>query len=99
MPTPAEVVAELEGLGDPTLRVDLVVRYGIGSEPALGVRMADIRRVARALGTDHDLGLALWDTGIYEARTVAGLVDDPAQVVGRRAVRELGEPGGPGGPG
>ncbi|MEM8713883.1 MAG: DNA alkylation repair protein, partial [Planctomycetota bacterium] len=30
--------------------------------------------------TDHDLALALWDTGRYEARMLASMIDDPAQV-------------------
>jgi 3-methyladenine DNA glycosylase AlkD len=32
------------------------------------------------LGTDHELALGLWETGIHEARILAGFVDDPALV-------------------
>lgn len=74
----SEVMARLDELADPGFRADLVPRYGIRSEPALGVRMADMRAVAKAVGTDHELALALWSTGVYEARTVAGFVADPA---------------------
>jgi 3-methyladenine DNA glycosylase AlkD len=43
-------------------------------------RMAAMKALARLRGTDHDLAVALWDTGWYEARTVAALVADPALV-------------------
>lgn len=84
MTTAADVVAELEALADPAFQADLVPRYGIHSHPALGVRMAAMKKVGKAIGTDHDLALALWDTGIYEARTVAGFVADPALLTAER---------------
>lgn len=40
--------------------------------------MADVKALGKAIGTDHGLALALWATGVYEARTVAGLVADPS---------------------
>jgi len=33
--------------------------------------------IARTLGHDHALALALWDTGIPDARIVAGMVAEP----------------------
>ncbi len=84
MTTVAAVVAELEALADPGFRADLVPRYGIHSEPALGVRMADMKRLGKRIGVDHELALALWATGIYEARSVAGLVADPARLTSER---------------
>lgn len=78
--TPEDVVAELEALADPAFLADLGPRYGIHSVRMLGVRMADMKRVGKAAGTDHGLALALWATGVYEARTVAGFVADPARL-------------------
>lgn len=78
MATVASVVEELEGLADPAFLADLGPRYGIHSERMLGVRMADMKAVGKRAGTDHDLALGLWATGVYEARTVAGFVADPA---------------------
>jgi 3-methyladenine DNA glycosylase AlkD len=57
-----------------------MARYGINVADALGVSVPELRRLAKALGTDHDLALALWDTGNHEARLLAGMVDDPASV-------------------
>ena len=42
--------------------------------------MADLQRLARSLGRDHELAAALWDTGWYEARMLASFVDEPALV-------------------
>ena len=55
-------------------------RYGIHTASALGVPMAAMKKVARDLGRDHALASELWLTGVYEARTVAALVDEPALV-------------------
>ena len=55
-------------------------RYGINVEQAFGVSVYELRKLAKRLGTDHELALALWATGNHEARLLACFVDDPAQV-------------------
>jgi 3-methyladenine DNA glycosylase AlkD len=55
-------------------------RFGIVSNKAFGVSMANIQKVAKPLGRNHALAEALWKTGWYEARMLASLVDDPAKV-------------------
>ena len=57
-----------------------MARYGINVADAFGVSVPELRRLAKVLGTDHDLALALWDTGNHEARLLASMVDDPAVV-------------------
>ncbi len=42
--------------------------------------VTQIRRLARDVGHDHDLALALWDTGVHEARILASILADPARV-------------------
>lgn len=42
--------------------------------------MPAIRRIAKTLGRDHELALALWDTGIPDARIVAGFLADTAKL-------------------
>jgi 3-methyladenine DNA glycosylase AlkD len=59
---------------------DGMARYAIPSDHALGVRMADIQKLGKQLGRDHALALALWKTGVYEARMLTAYVDDPARV-------------------
>ena len=57
-----------------------MARYGINVENAFGVSVYALRQVAKRLGTDHALALALWATGNHEARLLACFVDDPAAV-------------------
>jgi 3-methyladenine DNA glycosylase AlkD len=61
-----------------------MARYGINVENAFGVSIYELRKVAKRIGTDHDLALALWATGNHEARLLACFVDDPAQVTERQ---------------
>jgi 3-methyladenine DNA glycosylase AlkD len=55
-------------------------RFGIVARKAFGVSMANVRILAKRLGRDHELAASLWDTGWYEARILASLVDEPALV-------------------
>src|SRR5215212_2560733 len=63
---------------------DGMSRYAIPNDHALGVKMGDIQKLARQLGRDHDLALALWKTGVYEARMLYAYVEDPARVTRRQ---------------
>ncbi len=74
------VLSELERLGSKRVREDMGKRFGIHTDKAWGVRMADMQKVAKAIGTDHSLAQLLWKTGWYEARMVATMVADPEQV-------------------
>ena len=73
------MLAELRSLGSARDRAGMA-RYGINVEAAFGVSIYQLRKIARRLGTDHDLALALWATGNHEARLLACFVDDPSQV-------------------
>ncbi len=57
-----------------------MARFGIDSSKALGTPLPELRKIAKSIKKDHDLALALWDTGIHEARIIASLIDDPAKV-------------------
>ena len=59
---------------------DGMARYAIPSDHAYGVAMKDIKALGAQIGRDHALALALWDTGVYEARMLASFVGDPAQL-------------------
>jgi 3-methyladenine DNA glycosylase AlkD len=44
------------------------------------VSVGDIQRVAKVLGRDHELALALWPTGVYEARLLCAFVGEPQRL-------------------
>jgi len=60
--------------------VEGMARFGMTPDARLGVSVPDMRRIAKTVGRDHALALALWETGIPEARILASMVDDPAQL-------------------
>jgi 3-methyladenine DNA glycosylase AlkD len=74
-----QILARLESLGSPEDAAGMA-RFGINVEKAYGIRIPELRKLAKELGRDHDLALALWETGMHEARILASMVDDPKQV-------------------
>lgn len=85
------VLGRLRALARPGGREGMA-RFGINPDSALGVRIPDLRRLARELGSDHRLALALWRTGVHEARILASMVDEPERVKERQMeswVRDL----------
>ncbi|MFN7967402.1 MAG: DNA alkylation repair protein [Acidobacteriota bacterium] len=59
---------------------DGMARYAITSDKAFGVSVADVRILAKRLGRDHNLAVALWKTGWLEARMLSAFVGEPARV-------------------
>jgi len=57
-----------------------MARYSIPSDHAYGVAMKDIKALGKTLGRNQPLAVALWATGVYEARMLASFVGDPAQL-------------------
>ena len=74
-----EVKAALAWLKKHSTRAtrDGMARYAIPSDNAYGVAMKDIKAFGKQLGLRHDLAIALWDTGVYEARMLVSFVADP----------------------
>jgi 3-methyladenine DNA glycosylase AlkD len=57
-----------------------MARYGISTERRLGVKVPDMRKIAKEAGKDHTLALELWETGIPDAQIVAALVGEPEKL-------------------
>ena len=57
-----------------------MLRFGVDNSQALGVKLPDLRKLAKTIKKDHALAQQLWDSGIHEARIMASLVDEPALV-------------------
>lgn len=74
-----EVLQQLEQKASPDARQGMA-RFGMTVDQRLGVSVPDMRRLAKAIGRDHDLALALWATGVAEARIVATMIADPGQM-------------------
>ena len=72
-----QVLNELESLGSEQTR-RIYERHGI-SPPLWGVKFGDIAQLAKRVGHDHDLAVALWDTGNHDARMLACRVAEPGR--------------------
>jgi 3-methyladenine DNA glycosylase AlkD len=75
------IVAELKRAGSPSFKADMAKRYGIVTKlEVYGTTVATLRTMAKKIGYDHELAEKLWATGIHDARMLATMVDDPADV-------------------
>jgi 3-methyladenine DNA glycosylase AlkD len=74
-----QILAQLESLGVEEDRAGMA-RFGIHIEKAYGIRIPVLRKMAKDIGTDHELAQALWETEMHEARILASMIDDPARV-------------------
>jgi 3-methyladenine DNA glycosylase AlkD len=78
IPTAREVVDELRPLGSEGYR-KVLRNHGI-PDPMLGVKVEDLKKVQRQVRKDYHLALDLYDTGIYDARYLAGLIADETKM-------------------
>jgi len=75
----APVLAALKRAGTAKNR-DGLARYGITATNAYGVPVGTIQKLAKGYGKNHALAIALWESGVYEARMMAAFVDEPERV-------------------
>ena len=74
--TLAEVMRELEKSGSEQTR-KTYARHG-ATGPMFGVSFATLKTLTKRIGVDHELALALWETGNFDARNLAVKIVDPA---------------------
>jgi 3-methyladenine DNA glycosylase AlkD len=75
----SEIIKKLKSLSNPK-NVAGMVRFGISSKNTLGISIYVLRPLAKQIGKNHKLALELWDSGIHEARILAGYIDEPDKV-------------------
>lgn len=73
-----EALNALERCGDAKVR-ERNLKNG-APENQFGVKMGDIRTIAKSIKADHQLGLKLWETGNLEAMLLATLIMTPKQL-------------------
>jgi 3-methyladenine DNA glycosylase AlkD len=74
-----EVLKKLKAKAKPD-QLEGMARYGIRIERRLGVKVPDMRKIAKNAGKDHALALELWKTSIPDAQIVAALVGEPERL-------------------
>jgi 3-methyladenine DNA glycosylase AlkD len=74
--TAAEILEELKSQGQESYR-KILRNHGI-HEPLFGVKIEYLKKIQKRVKHDYQLALDLYDTGIYDAMYLAGLIaDDP----------------------
>jgi len=81
--TVQQVMTELKKLGT-AQNVKVYRRHGCGDN-VFGVSFANLKALEKKIKTDHDLAVALWDTGNADARALAMMVADPSRVTSTQA--------------
>ncbi|MGE3804883.1 MAG: DNA alkylation repair protein [Gemmataceae bacterium] len=76
--TVKEILAKLESLGDDARRAHNTKAGAPDNQ--FGVKLGDIRTIAKKIKTDHALALKLWDTGNVEAQLLATLILTPGSL-------------------
>ena len=61
-------------------QLEAMAGFGLTGAGRLGVAVPTLRALAREFRRDHDLALALWETGIPDAQILAGMVAEPARL-------------------
>jgi 3-methyladenine DNA glycosylase AlkD len=64
-----------------------MARYSIPSDHAYGVAMKDIKALGTIVGRNQPLAVALWATGVYEARMLASFVGEPERLTAAQMER------------
>ncbi|GAA3096437.1 DNA alkylation repair protein [Rhizobium viscosum] len=72
----AELIAHLQTLRSED-NIAGMARFGIVTETAIGISNPDLQRIARLAKKDHIRAMALWASGIREARLLALYTFDP----------------------
>jgi len=74
--TLAAAMRELEQAGSEQTRKTYARHGAVG--PMFGVSFATLKALVKRIGVDHELALALWATGNFDARNLAVKIADPA---------------------
>lgn len=77
-----EMIEELRRLGKESVKK--VLRNHGAREPLFGVKIGDLKKIQNRIKQDYQLALDLYDTGIYDAMYLAGLIADDIQKIRQR---------------
>jgi hypothetical protein len=60
-----------------------------GGLKSFGIGLTVLRKLAKQIGRDHALALELWESDVYDAKTVGLLIDDPKQITREQAEAQV----------
>lgn len=76
-----ELVNRIKRHASPAFKTQMSARFGIQTELAVGTPVTTLRQIVKGLPRpDQELADALWASRIHEARIMASMLADPAQM-------------------
>jgi len=72
------ILAQLKSLGKDSYK-SVLLKHGI-PEPVFGVKIEELKKIQKKIKVDYQLALDLYDTGVYDAMYLAGLIADDSQM-------------------
>lgn len=72
------ILAQLKPLGKDSYK-RVLLKHGI-PEPVFGVNIEELKKFQKRIKVDYQLALDLYDTGVYDAMYLAGLIADDSQM-------------------
>jgi 3-methyladenine DNA glycosylase AlkD len=79
MATVKSLMKELKSLGQEQTR-KMYAKHGMADDRSVGVRIADLKKIAKTIKGDQALARDLYDTGNLDAMYLAGMVADGSQM-------------------
>src|SRR6476646_7855449 len=76
--TVQEILAEIKPLGRDSYR-KVLFNHGV-AEPCYGVKIEELKKIQKRVKMDYQLALDLYETGVYDAMYLAGLIADDAKM-------------------
>lgn len=74
-----QIILEFEELSDVDFAQNMK-KFGIKYVKSYGIRLPQIRKIAKQCGRNHELALKLWNHGYHETYLLATLVEEPQKV-------------------
>jgi 3-methyladenine DNA glycosylase AlkD len=79
--TAKAILDEIRPLGSEGYK-NILLRHG-ATEPIFGVKIEALKKIQKRIKKDYQLALDLYDTGVYDAMYLAGLIADDAKMTKR----------------
>lgn len=76
--TAQEILDEIKPLGSDSYK-RIIFKHGV-QEPCYGVKITDLQKIVKRIKKNYQLALDLYDTGVYDAMYLAGLIADDAKM-------------------
>src|SRR5262245_4110800 len=74
----SEILKQLKSLGADYYK-KILFNHGI-KEPVYGVKIEELKKIQKRIKKDYRLSLELYDSGVYDAQYLAGLIADESKM-------------------